>query len=142
MDTNPIITRLRSATGAAFKLVGGAADFDAAADALAASPACFVIEQANSAGENSTCGVITQRVDVHLGVLLAVPMLRDSRGDADKSALEVARAAARGALLGWTPGTPGEHDPITYAGGQLLDFTPGLLWWQDSYRTTHTISSL
>jgi hypothetical protein len=140
MNLAPFIARLKTATGSTFKLVGGAADFDAASDALAAAPAAFVIEQANGAGPNLTVGVVTQQVSVQVGIVIAVRMVKDSRGQADQSSLEAARQAVRAALLGWSP-EPGS-DACSYAGGQLLEFTPGLLWWQDAYSTGHVISNL
>lgn len=136
MNTAPIIERVRD-LAPLFKEVGGAADYDAAVKALKAAPACFMIEQASQPLANASIVGARQQVRTQIGVILAVNMLRDSAGAADRDDLEEAREAVRAALLGWIPAAG--FTAMTYAGGFLMDFEPGRLWWQDSFSTTHII---
>ena len=138
MNLAAIITRLDTQV-TALKKVGGAAEVEAALKALSAAPAAFVIEQTDEAGENNLAGDVHQRVDVDLLVLLAVPNAKDSRGEAGQTDLETLRAATRTALLGWSPTS--DIEPLTYKGGQLFRFDPGLIWWLDAWRTAHYIRS-
>lgn len=138
MNVATIITRLDTQV-AALKIVGGSAEIAAAAEALAASPAAFVIEETNKAGENPVAHDVHQRVDVSLSIFLAVKNAKDSRGQAGMSDLETLRLAVRDALLGWAPAT--DIEPLTYAGGELFRFDPGLIWWREGWRTAHYIRS-
>lgn len=138
MDMAPIIARVKDQVPA-FKIVGGAAGIAAAAKALAAAPAAFVVEETDSAGDNNIANDVHQRVTVNLGVFLAVPNAQDSSGEAGGGALEILRLALRAALLGWSPAAG--IDPITYVSGVLFRFEPGLLWWRENWRTAHYIRS-
>lgn len=138
MNMAPIVARL-SAQVSALAIVGGAAELAAATEALAASPAAFVLEEDTAARENQVVTEVHQRLDVTLGVYLAVKNAKDSRGESGQGDLETLRIATRDALLGWTPG--GDVEPLTYAGGRLFSFQPGLIWWRESFRTAHYIRS-
>jgi hypothetical protein len=141
MNLLPVIDRLKTASGDVFKHIGGAAEFDRAIEALIAAPAAFVIEQANAVRDqrgSSTYTATTQTVQVQIGVCIAVHLHQDVSGGADKTPLQEARDAVRLALLGWQPSI--EHEPVVYVGGQLLEFMPGVMWWQDSYSTAHLIT--
>ncbi len=138
MNLAAIITRLETQV-TALKIVGGAAEIAAASAALPASPAAFVIEETDRAGENAVANDIHQRVDVSLSVFLAVKNAKDSRGEAGQGDLETLRLAVRAALLGWAPAT--DIEPLTYAGGELFRFDPGLIWWREGWRTAYYIRS-
>ena len=148
MDTAPIITRLRGQV-TALKIVGGAAEVEAALNGLAAAPAAFVIEQTDTAKENEIANEVHQRVEVGLLVLLAVKNAKDSRGEAGQGDLETLRGivasgpppagSVAAALIGWQPAA--SIDPLTYSGGQLFRFDPGIIWWLEAYRTAHYIRS-
>jgi hypothetical protein len=148
MNVAPIIARLKSQV-TALKIVGGAADVEAALNALAASPAAFVIEQTDEGKKNELVPDVHQRVEVGLLILLAVSSAKDSRGEAGQSDLETLRGMApngpptagsvAAALLGWSPGAGIE--PLEFAGGQLFRFSRGHIWWLDAWRTAHYIRS-
>lgn len=138
MNLAAIISRIESQV-TALKIVGGAAEIVAASEALAASPAAFVLEELNAAGENNVANDTHQRVEVSLSVFLAVKNAKDSRGEAGQGDLETLRLAVRAALLGWSPAAGIE--PLTYTGGELFRFEPGLIWWREGWRTAHYIRS-
>lgn len=140
MNVAPIIARLRD-RAPLFKRVGGAAQYDAATEALIATPAAFVIELASNPRQEGsyTLTVVTQIVQVTVAVVIAVSLSKDTAGGDDNSPLELARKAARDALLGYQIAP--DNEPLTFVGGQLLDFEPGKLWWQDVYVTTETITN-
>lgn len=139
MNLAAIITRLDTEV-AALAIVGGAAEIAAASEALAASPAAFVIEETNKAGENPVAHDVHQRVEVSLSVFLAIKNAKDSRGQSGNSDLETLRLAVRAALLGWAPAA--DIEPLTYSGGELFRFEPGLIWWREGWRTAHYIRSV
>lgn len=138
MDLTPITTRLQAEASDVFKIIGTAAEYDAAAESLAAAPAVFVIEQDDGADPPVLCGVVEQSVVVRLACVIAVKLQRDTRGEGGRSALQTARGAVRAALMGWVPDAA-TGEPITYVGGQMLDFLPGTIWWQDVYQVRETV---
>lgn len=138
MDLAAIITQLKAGVPA-LKIVGGAADIVAASEALTASPAAFVIEEADIAADNNIANDVHQRVEVSLSVFLAIKNAKDSRGEAGQGDLETLRLAMRSVLLGWSPEAAVE--PLTYTGGEMFRFEPGLLWWREGWRTAHYIRS-
>lgn len=140
MDLTAFTARLQAEASDIFKMIGAAAEYDAAVDALAAAPAVFVVEQDNAADQPYLTGVADQLVSVRVSCIIAVKLQRDTRGEGGRSALQVARGAVRAALLGWAPDAS-TGEPVTYAGGQLLDFLPGTLWWQDVYQVREVISN-
>jgi hypothetical protein len=136
----PIVQRLRT-VATTFKSVGGAAEYDAALDAQIVTPSAYVVELSSNPRQQGsyTLTVVTQTVEVTVAVIIAIKHRSDIKGDGDQSPLEAARTAARMALLGWQAAP--DNEPLTYVGGQLLDFEPGMLWWQDVYVTTETITN-
>ncbi len=138
MNVALVIARLKDQV-AALKLVGGAAEIGAAAEALAASPAAFVIEERDVASPMDVANEVHQRVDVSLSVFLAVRNAKDSRGQSGADDLETLRLAVRTALLGWSPESG--VAPLLYVGGELFRFEPGLIWWREGWRTDHYIRS-
>jgi hypothetical protein len=123
-----------------FRLVGGAAEFERAANALAALPAAFVLPATDTAEENNFMGqLVQQKVTLRFAVLIAARNLADDEGAAAVESLEPLRAAVRDALLNWRP--DGADDGCEYANGSLVAFTNGTLWWQDFFTTTYIIRS-
>lgn len=139
MNLQPVIDRIKAqCTG--FKVVGGAAEFDMALQGAPAAPACYVIPQSEDAdGSTATSTYVFQTVTVNFGVIYAVRNAKSSAGQEGIADLETLRAAVRTALLGWQVAS--NTKPITFAGANLLDFQPGLMWWQDGFTTTHHIST-
>lgn len=133
-----IIARLQSQV-AALKLVAGAAEFGAAADANPiATPAAYVLRLSERGSESLTLARVEQRVGVEIGVVLALRNAADPLGAAANADLEALRASVRTALLGWVAPS---CDPFIFGAGGLLAFKDGHLWWQDSFSTAYDINS-
>lgn len=137
MNLSAVITRVRD-NCPAFRSVGGAAEYDVAADGLTAAPAAYIIEESSRAQPNQLLGIVRQDVDVTFGIFLAVRNVKDAAGVNGLADLQTLRDAVWSALAGFIP--PGAFRPVEYTGGQLMDFQPGLIWWRESYTTTHTIT--
>lgn len=132
-DAALIVARL-DAQVSSLKKVAGAVDLAAAqADIKNQTPAAWVIELADQAGENQLASQVSQHAAVRFGVVFAVSNLRDARGEAALGDAKPLREAVMTALLGWQPGTG--YDPCEYVGGALLALDTPILWWQDVYST-------
>jgi hypothetical protein len=139
VNVRPVVDHLRAIVPA-LALAAGAAEYERALNALAALPAAFVLPAAEVAGENAFMDqMVQQEVAADFVVLLAVRNLSDGEGAAAAESLEPVRVAVRQALLGWTP--DGATNGIEYAGGRLLAFHNGALWWEETYRTAYLIRS-
>lgn len=135
MQLATILSHLK-ANCPALRQVGGAADFSALPEAgPQAVPAAFVVPLDEHAGPNKLDTGISQRVDVRLGVILAVRNLRDGVGAAANDDLETLRRAIKDALLGWRP--PDAVDVCIYGGGRVLQLNNQVLWWQDDFLTAY-----
>lgn len=135
-----IIARLRSQV-TTLKLVGGAADFSAAAESLKQKPAAFVLPNSERAGESKTGTLVTSQYNaVRFAVVIAVQNLRDARGENAQAGLRTIRMAIATALHGWQPES--EFDPIEYGSGRLLQLNDQVVWYQDEFVTGHLLRSL
>lgn len=119
------------------RLVGGAAEFQAAADGNPpAFPAAYVVLLNEAPGEGSVSGLVIQRVGVTVGLCLAVRNVADAKGGAASQDMQALRAAIKASLLGWAPQEG--CDPLERGPGQLLAFRPGgVMWWQDIYTSSY-----
>ena len=116
------------------KLIGGAAEFQAAAEANpAAVPAAFVITLDESAGPSLVVPVVEQRVAVNVGIVLVVRNVSDATGAASQVDMEALRAKVKAKLLGWSPADG--CDALERSRSHLLAFKQGHMWWQDAYTT-------
>lgn len=139
MNLKPIIDRIRDECPT-LKLVGGAAEFERAVEALATFPAAFVLPAADLAQPNPFGSqIVEQRVGSEFAVVFAVRNLADADGAAAVASLEPVRVVVREALLGWAPAA--DMDGCEYRAGAMQAFKNGFLWWQDSYLTAYTIRS-
>lgn len=121
------------------KLVGGAAEFQAAAKVNpTAVPAAFVFRNSERAGGSPTYSRTRQKVSSEVSVVLVAKNAADPKGAAAGADIEALRAAVRTRLLGWSPAG---CDPLRFASGSLLAFRDGHLWWVDAYHTEYPISS-
>lgn len=134
------IARLEAGKAAlGLKLVGGAAEFQAAAKANpTAVPAAFVFRNSDRGGGSPTYGRTRQKVATEISVVLVTKNAADAKGAAAGTDIEALRAAVRATLLGWSPAG---CDPLQFASGSLLAFRDTYLWWLDVYRTESPISS-
>jgi hypothetical protein len=131
---DPVVTRLRD-TVPALKLVGGAADFQNAAESKPkVTPAAFVIPLEEMPSPNSMGNVVIQRVAARIGVVWVVRNVSDTKGVQAKDDLDVLRKAGKDALLGWSPS--GGFAPFERGPSALLAFRDGHMWWQDIYQTS------
>ena len=128
-----VITRL-VAQVAAFKLVGEAADFQAAAETNpTAGPAAFVF-MANETGiDTSQTGRARQRGDVNFSVVYAVKNVTNAKGKGNAGSLSALKDATRSALIGWSPA--GTIAPIAFTAGNQLAFRQNWQWWADTFKT-------
>ena len=81
-----------------------------------------------------------QRIDASIGVVIATRNATDQRGAAGVDDLNALQAELRAALLGWAPGD--DDDPLLAAGGQLVGFFDGFVWWQEEFVTAYHIRQL
>lgn len=134
-------TQLAGVSG--LKMVGGAAEFQAASESNpVASPAAFVMLLSERAGEPLGLGFVHQHVHAEIGVTLAIRNLADAKGASASTDIESLRVAVCTALLGFVPVTRhGRCDPVAHGGGSLLAFRDGFFWWQDVYSTGWQLSS-
>lgn len=138
MNLAPVIARIATQCPG-FLLVGGAADFSGVDGTPRATPAAFVVPLAERARPSEGFGEDFQIVDATFGILLAVTNVASRGGAEGVTDLEALRAEVRAALLGWIPAGGGA--PLAFERGDLLEFRPGLLWWQDAWRGACSIES-
>lgn len=130
---NEIIARLASVP--ALKQVGGAADFQSAAESNpTVTPCAFVIPLQENPQSNELANFVIQRVTATIGVMLVVRNVADQHGVAAQQDLAMLRQAVKDALLGWQPSD--SCDPLERGPSNLLVFKDGHMWWQDIYVTT------
>lgn len=128
--------RLRAQLGDQLKLVGGAADFQAAAENNpAATPACFVFSLGEKPEPSKFTGALLQHVQTAVSIVLVVRNLSDSNGAAAVADVEELRRKVKGVVYGWAPQEG--HDPLERGDSNLLAFKNGHAWWQDIYLTAY-----
>ena len=111
-----------------FRQVAGAAEFARIRPDALPLPACWIVRAADRvqhAGERA------ENVTLAFDVVIAIENARThTAGDTDDELLKY-RLAVKERLLGWElePGVT----PIQFAGGQVLEYTDGDLYWRDRY---------
>lgn len=116
------------------KLVGEAADFQAAAESNPATgPAAFVFMATEAGQDVSLTGRARQRVDVTFTVVYAVKNVASVKGRGNAQALAPLKSATRTALIGWRPN--GAEALVGFVSGQQLAFRQGWQWWADNFKT-------
>ena len=139
-DPQWIITQLKTEV-TSLKLVGGAADFAAAAEGVRQTPSAFVLPSSERASGSSTgTMVVSQRNIARFAIVIAVQNLRDPRGEKAQADLLTLRNSIMTALHGWEPNA--DFDQIEYNGGKLLQLNDQVLWWQDEFVTANLLRSL
>lgn len=139
-DHSWIIAHLKDQV-TSLKLVGGAADLDAASESLKQKPAAFVLPNSERANPSTTGTMaVSQQNTVRFAVVLAVQNLRDARGENAQADLLSLRTDIITALHGWEPDA--DFNPIEYSGGRLLQLADRVLWWQDEFVTAHLLRSV
>jgi len=121
---------------AALKLVGGAVEFQNAAETNpTATPAAYVIPLEENPGPGAAVSIVIQRIAASVGVILVVRNVSDPKGAAAQGDMESLRAAVKAQLLGWQP--TDAYDPLERGRSGLLAFRDGHMWWQDVYTTAY-----
>ena len=125
-----VVRRLDEAGG--FKDVLGVLDYAGARPLRL--PAAAVLPLSEEAGENRTpkSGVL-QLLTATIGVVIALPAPNDPGGARARDALSETLDRTRALLAGWRPG--GEHDPLGFRRGRLIEAEGGRVLWQDEYTT-------
>ncbi len=130
-----IIARLQAVNPVdrVFAIVAGAAEFaEISGDRPpTAFPACYAVPLAEDVVNLDHPGWSEDLVTIQFATVLVAKELSDPRGGASVLAVKALRAMARKALSGFTPA--GADDVIRYAGGRLMAFEGGRLWWQDNW---------
>lgn len=134
MRLGPIVDRLK-AQASSLRHVGGAANLAALKSAPSRTPAAWVVPVSESAGANVSATIdVAQRIRRRFGVVIAVRDIRDATGEAAlDGGLAQARSEIAAALVAWSPDQG--SGAIMSAGGRLLSFSSGVLWWQDEFET-------
>lgn len=138
MNLTTVIDRIK-AQCPEFKVIGGMAEFDTSLSAPAATPACYVIPQGEKPDDTQGIKFALQTVSIDFAVLICLRNAKSGQGQSSFDDLEPLRISVRNAIYGYTP--TDATAMISFTGGQLLDFQPGLMWWQDGYQTAHHIRS-
>lgn len=123
------------ATVPELKLVGGAADFQAAAETNpTATPACYVFLMSENPDPSET-DLLQQRVSASIGIAFCVKNVKDAKGAIATDLLDVLRKKVKDQIFGWPPSE--EHDPLERGVSRLLAFRDQHVWWQDLYSTAY-----
>lgn len=124
--------RQRLADVGALKLIGGAAEFQTAADGNPkAVPAAYVLPMDETPGDRPFSGDDIQQIDIAVAVVLVLKNVAEPKGGAAVDDLQALRDEVKIALLGWVPITG--YASLSRGRSNLLAFRDGYLWWQDTY---------
>jgi hypothetical protein len=111
-----------------FRQVAGAAEFARLRPEALPLPACWVIRAADKvqhAGERA------EDVTLAFDVVIAIENVRThAQGETDDVLLKY-RKAVKALLLGWE--LESDVCPLQFAGGRVLEYTEGDLYWSDRY---------
>lgn len=132
ISLKPLIERLTAKPagfdGVWFRQVAGAAEFARIRPEALPLPAAWVVRAADKvqhAGERA------ENVTLAFDVVIAIENARTHvQGDTDDELLKY-RKAVKALLLGWE--IEPDVRPLSFAGGQVLEYTDGDLYWRDRY---------
>jgi len=120
--------------------VAGAADLNSILTGRVSAPGCYIFTERDSAGANALVGGVSQRVVEMMAIVTVVRNVRDARGTDADDENKALRVLVSTALLNWEP-TP-DHEPLEYAGGQLVSFANGFLFYKSTYSTAAHIRAV
>lgn len=111
-----------------FRQVAGAAEYARLRPEALPLPACWIVRAADKvqhAGERA------ENVTLAFDVVIAIENARThAQGETDDVLLKY-RLAVKALLLGWE--IEPDVRPLQFAGGQVLEYTDGDLYWRDRY---------
>ncbi|HIE4801219.1 TPA: phage tail terminator protein [Serratia marcescens] len=141
-DVSPVIDRLRGLVGVnkPLRLVGNVAEYTQLTSLTnATTPSAYVLLGKETPNDSSAGS--RQSVRVIFGVVTVVRAASSSVTNIESARvlLNPVVGAIRDSLIGWRiPGMPGSR-PVSWVGGETLDFQNGVLVWMDMYQTQHFI---
>jgi hypothetical protein len=113
--------------------IDGASSLDAAMRGLVSTPSAYLIPLKDTGLEMAHTGPVDQDITVLFAVLIVLDAARTASGMDVLRELHTRRAQVRQALVGWVP-DENTGEPVTYAGGELVQFQgDGRLWWSDEF---------
>lgn len=132
ISLSPLIAHLKTApTGFAapwFRQVGGAAEYARIRPEALPLPAAWIVRAAD---RSKHAGERAEDVTLAFDVVIAIANARTMDGlDVDDLLLQY-REAVKTRLLGWEIAQ--DVRPLKFAGGQVLEYTDGDLYWRDRY---------
>jgi hypothetical protein len=123
-------------SGLWFRKIGGGGEYAKAMTEKLPLPLAWVIRAADtstSIGDGATDDVVA------FDVVIAIENQRTQNPfEADEQMIRY-RQAVLDLLLGYA--LPGSIKPVTFEGGQVLDYANGELFWRDRYRVVQTITT-
>ncbi len=113
--------------------IDGASSLDAAMQGLVSTPSAYLIPLKDTGLEMAHTGPLDQDITVLFAVLIVLDAARSASGMDVLRELHTRRGQVRQALVGWVPDED-TGEPVTYAGGELVQFQgDGRLWWSDEF---------
>ena len=137
MKIGPIVLKLRLAETRFGNNIAGAADLALALSQTLTKEVAFVVQIGEFANPNTLDSSISQKIVERFGVIVA---LDNAVSQMDKTGLTAydtlydVRSQLFKALLGWL--MTDAEDPISYAGGKIVNLTRSHLWYQFEFDTT------
>ncbi|WP_263264043.1 hypothetical protein [Pseudomonas sp. RIT-PI-S] len=131
MKINPVVLQLQQWCPVFAGRVAGGVDFDAArASHQVDPPGAFVIATGDHASDNDLANSIRQNISDGFDVMVILDATEQGAQLA-ADVLHDIRAQLWRALVGWKPAA--EYDPITYAGGVLVQIDRALVIYRYSF---------
>lgn len=135
MKLQPIVDRLTDQVPA-LKAVERVGDLLAAQGNVRTSPAAFVYNTTETAGDNPYAQITRQEVTENFAVVIAAKNVSDQRGGAAADDLDLLIDAVKAALIGWHH--PEMESETLYVRGRAI---PGLAktqtaWWLAEFKAT------
>lgn len=134
MDLAAVKTRLTQLMSADLHTIEGAAAFAAVLEAQSFNaPSAYLVPLAEQGEPSQTYNPVMQRRGMQFGVIWVVQNLYDAQGEAAQTELVAIRDQGFASLIGWEP--DGNHEPVQFVRGDLMDFNNQFLLWQDVFAT-------
>lgn len=138
MDVVQQIAQRLEATGEFDRVGDSVALSDLSLKAIRGQSAAWVGELSSVAGQAARdIGPLVQMEKQVYGVVIGVRSINERDGLNAKRALQAKRLAVRTQLFDWAPAG---YDRFVLAGGELLTFADGALFWVERFSTQRMIS--
>lgn len=129
------IVRLKGLDPAIFAIVEGAAAFASIDGVPTASPAAYVLIEAEASGPNAraTGGPVLQRCEADVAVVIVTDNVADATGAAAVADIEALKAKTRARLIGFVPASSQDGTPVEHISGELLKARSGTVWHKELF---------